>query len=162
MNCPEGYYYLAKGTNDKWCEVCQAPCASCIDQTKCLTCVNSYYFYNYTCKQTCPDGYFKNVANNTCDNCISPCKTCTSKVQCLSCEVGYWNGVKCTMLCAAGTYGNNATKNCENCDVNCLTCINTSTLCTSCLNTLYLHNKQCLANCPVRYYPSTTLPLACL
>ena len=85
---------------------------NCIDSTNCLSCVNGYFFYNYTCKTTCPDQYYPLSSNNTCDNCISPCKTCSNKTKCLSCTIGYWDGANCTTICQSGYFGNNSTKNC--------------------------------------------------
>ncbi len=112
MNCPDGYYYQNNGTNNKFCQVCQTPCKNCVNTTMCLSCVNGYFFYNYTCVTSCPDGYYKNSSSNICDICISPCKKCLNKTQCLSCDIGFWDGTRCTIRCTSGTYGNNATKTC--------------------------------------------------
>ena len=78
----------------------------------CLSCVNGYYFYNYKCITSCPDGYYKNALSLICDTCISPCSKCISKTDCLSCDIGFWNGSECTIRCSNGTYGDNTTKTC--------------------------------------------------
>jgi len=112
LNCPDGYFYQNNGTNNRYCQVCTSPCANCLDLTKCLSCADGFYFYNYTCTLACPSGYYKNSVNNSCEACISPCKTCTSRQDCLSCNLGFWNGTKCSILCPSGYYGNNVTKIC--------------------------------------------------
>lgn len=162
LDCPSGYYYATNGTNNNYCQACVSPCVSCISSTQCLSCINGYYFYNYACTTTCPNGYFPEVNGNICDNCISPCNNCVDKTTCLSCKIGYWNGVNCTIVCPNGYFGNNVTNNCDLCDTSCLTCSNSSTSCTSCKSPLYLQNMQCLTQCPARYYPTLIAPLTCL
>lgn len=112
LSCSAGYFYTSNGTDSKYCSPCQSPCANCLSATKCLSCPNGLYFYNYTCKPSCPSGYYPSQSNNTCDNCISPCNTCTNKTSCLSCNIGYWNGINCTLVCDFGKYGNNSTRKC--------------------------------------------------
>ena len=162
LNCPDSYYYLNKGTNNKFCEICISPCKDCLDSVKCLTCIDGYYFYNYTCTNSCPSAYFADSLNNNCEVCISPCNACSSKNTCLSCDEGYWNGQRCTSICSNGTFGNNVTHACQNCDSSCLTCINSSITCTSCISTLHFYNRKCVINCPDRYFSSGKVPLKCI
>jgi len=44
------------------------------------------------------------------------------------------------------------------CTTNCSTC-KSSTVCTSCTNATFLMNNQCLASCPLRYYPNIALSI---
>jgi hypothetical protein len=91
---------------------------------------------------------------NTCQSCISPCQTCTSQSTCLSCNQGFWNGSSCSNVCPAGYYGDSTNHICAACSVQCLTCINSPSTCASCQPNYIFYNRQCLKNCPSRYYNS--------
>lgn len=49
------------------CVNCQSPCKTCTSLTFCLTCLNSYFFWNNTCTTSCPLGV--TVGDTTTGNC---------------------------------------------------------------------------------------------
>ena len=41
---------------------------------------------------------------------------------------------------------------CSKCDSNCLDCENSATACTKCGTGMYLHQQECIQECPALYY----------
>ena len=71
-SCTEGYFQI-----EKKCEKCHKLCKSC--------------FENFNKCNSCIDGTYLNISNNSCLNCSENCKTCSNMEQngnhnCLSCD----------------------------------------------------------------------------
>lgn len=64
--CPDLFYPVNLGTNQKYCYPCQPPCLRCLAADKCLACVTGKYLFNYTCISVCPDTYYAGVASGVC------------------------------------------------------------------------------------------------
>lgn len=129
----------------------------------CLRC----YSPDYGKCSACPVGSYLQ-SDDTCQSCPSGCASCFGHSQnwmCLSCAgTKKFFGGQCLDNCPAGTIANSANicvtpQAVPNCHSSCLTCSGpNSTQCLSCpLNSdqslrTYLHNNQCLLNCPVQTF----------
>eukprot|EP00347_Sterkiella_histriomuscorum_P014884 403359155 len=164
--CPPGHHYNMSYAD---CTPCDSPCLECsvYNSSKCFTCVDNYYFFNYTClKSDCPKGqYFSNAAR-ICTNCVSPCTSCDDSTSCNYCVPGYkyvdnFSG-KCILKatpCPAGTYDDPlGLPICRKCPLNCQVCSST-TVCTDCIDSFQLSQNgvcspnQCLIN---EYFDAAT------
>ncbi|ELP83573.1 protein serine/threonine kinase, putative [Entamoeba invadens IP1] len=89
------------------CETCNSNCESCLDSTKCLSCVDGYFLSNHICKSNdalndtcarkvpngngclwlfmCKDGYYT-VNGNECQKCVERCAKCSEQYRCTSCD----------------------------------------------------------------------------
>jgi hypothetical protein len=119
--------------------------------------------------QTCPAGYYVNIAGQTCDACLKGCISCKVSSQCLVCNtnVSVWSNSNCYLFCSVrnrfygttgcvaqcpdGTYLNITT--CLACSSTCKTCIVTSQNCLICANGLYRSNGICVSTCPLNTIP---------
>jgi proprotein convertase subtilisin/kexin type 5 len=146
-------YFLSSGVCDKncpiytypnpvgWvCSLCISPCETCTQFSSCSSCVNGYYLFNQTCKNTCPFGYVG--LNRACTECTDSCLSCSgSTSNCLSCVSGTYlynsSSSVCVSTCPFGLFPNNITQSCTGCLSPCKVCSNYATVCTSC-NTGYL------------------------
>ena len=111
------------------CSVCHVSCATCSNDTSCITCVENYY---------------KNpLFPNFCVTCeIEYCTECTESNECATCNNGYVNVEGTCFACS---------------DVNpgCTSCKYDPTTkkgnCSTCANSYYLNDKllcaPCMANC---------------
>ncbi len=118
--CPSGQYSF-----NSICNTCISPCLTCVSSTNCSSCSRSIflntqtYFYNFTCINKCPNGYYSESITLQCQQCILPCLTCSTSSLCLTCSVGFLINNKCS-ACLIGTYPDNITSTCINCKTNCL------------------------------------------
>ncbi|KAL4506331.1 hypothetical protein ABPG73_017065 [Tetrahymena malaccensis] len=118
LECAFGYF----SNNQNQCQICESPCASCIDNpSNCLSCLETYY---------------ENPLNGKCTkmNCDETCFTCSidyDRTACIKCREGY---VKIGNIC-------------EKCESPCQTCIESQTHCTSCIENYTLKINKCNFNC---------------
>jgi len=74
---------------------CDYPCASCdLELTdKCYSCyggIDERYYWDYTCIDDCPTGYYETKSNN-CSACNYPCYNCTETADmCTVCVDGFF------------------------------------------------------------------------
>jgi proprotein convertase subtilisin/kexin type 5 len=77
------------------CIACSLSCSTCYGPSsqECYTCNNDFYFYDTSCLESCPSGFWAKSGTNTCEDCllgggVSTCKTCSDETTCTSCDVG--------------------------------------------------------------------------
>lgn len=140
------------------CVLCKSPCATCTQETVCLTCLSGFYFFNGSCSSDCPaDTSIKNNSTQTCDACNAICLKCSGTTStCTACNspLVFYNG-SCQTECPSG--GTLAPSNgvCTACNSVCLYCSGTITFCTACnlsSSNIFLMNNTCLSSCPMYYY----------
>lgn len=155
--CNPGYYYTAPTV----CSACQSPCATCNDQTTCVTCVDSLHSSapNCACPQpgslvgstcTCQAGYYFS-SSTVCSACSNNCATCaTSPGICSVCKdtVHMSPAPNCqcpanSVLAAADCVCNPgyfylSTTACSACNSNCYTCQTQASNCQSCVDTVHM------------------------
>lgn len=159
--CPYGTY----GYNNM-CLSCTSSlhCATCSTSYQCITCQSGYYLLNNQCGTDCAALITtKNANTNTCDPCPTNCTQCTGTevlVTCVACQITYLlDSGRCFLACqTAGLFPYNGV--CRGCLTPCLTCSTSITTCTSCdwsSSNRYLHNSQCLSDCPATFYKDTVL-----
>ena len=157
-------------TSDGNCLPCKSPCATCMNETKCLSCEENKSFHENNCLSSCPLNYYS--SESKCKTCHPSCETCTGpdKFNCITCEEGFeYSNKECVSKCPDGTYFDKKIKECNLCNVNyCSSCIRTPNMCTKCLNPLALDAqtftcKQCCSrsihgkvtlsccNCPTKF-----------
>lgn len=102
-SCISGKY---PDTN-KICQPCVSPCATCINETACLSCVANKWLHINSCLSICPSTYF-NHSNGKCEPCQTPCKDCVNLTYCTSCAVGFFYNNWCVnaSACPSGTFAN--------------------------------------------------------
>ena len=69
------------------CSPCSDYCNSCVNDTYCLECLNSY-IYDSQCYAECPEKTYL-FNEEECLDCISPCLECTGEFACTTCVEGY-------------------------------------------------------------------------
>lgn len=144
--CPDKTY-----ENGEYCSPCSQECATCISNPKfCLTCSDSYYFYQNVCYESCPPNTFQiedhcEICSDDCDQCIDAADKCSS---CKDKTYLYKN--KCYSSCSQFNdpqnnqyYGkNDQDLRCDTCLVeNCIECSEDYTKCTMCSD-LYYYNEE--------------------
>jgi hypothetical protein len=145
-SCNDKYYSVLPG---QLCGACLSTCATCINNSQCLTCFNDGFFSNYQCLDACPDGFYGDKDHNTCKPCLSPCNNCLSETSCLDCIAGYTKtGSACIQnSCTTSQYYDTDKNQCIDCPSSCATCINGS-LCNTCKEELIYNYGECVKNCP--------------
>lgn len=69
---------------DHTCKKCHASCTECTGSpSPCQACNTTHYFFNDTCVNPCPNGYYARVVANISYRICTPCV-----IQCTTC----WNG----------------------------------------------------------------------
>jgi len=112
------------------------------------------------------------LAAQICLPCLAPCYTCISSTSCISCISDYIiNGTICQQNCAPGyykyvitvSYDNEAEGQnfqnfiqCRSCNLACQLCTDSSSNCQICNEGYVLYGNQCVINCPIGTYNSTT------
>jgi hypothetical protein len=151
--CYTGFY---ADQSQGMCVNCATICASCTgNATNCLSCIttstnkflnttqitqpNGTIATSGTCLSICDFGFYPNT-NFICVPCLTPCRSCLTELSCLSCFSGrYYYENNCLLTCPTNTtIANGSTNICDFCSTNCLTCENTTSTCTSCVNSLVL------------------------
>lgn len=137
------------------CTACKSPCDTCLNSTRCLTCLSGFFYVgNNTCDTSCPVGTtVANISTKNCDPCASICLKCAGTVStCTACNTPYvfFNGSCQTSCPSDGTLAPYQGV-CTACNSTCLLCSGTITNCTSCnLNSSFpfFVNNSCLSSCP--------------
>jgi proprotein convertase subtilisin/kexin type 5 len=80
--CPIGYYSNTSTIPTLFiCALCIDPCITCVSDSQCVTCADSYYYYYYnlSCLKSCPSDNktIQNEITKICDPCAPQCATCT-------------------------------------------------------------------------------------
>ena len=148
-DCPSGFsfnndsfFYFLKLTGTYpsrigyWeCLPCSDACINCLSSaTECIDCANDKIWFNYSCLDSCPDGYL--LSNAICIPCDSTCQTCASATtNCSSCDhrspYRFLISNQCYSECPSGFYPDYSTLTCLNCIANCDICNNNET-CIQC------------------------------
>ncbi|CAD8214206.1 unnamed protein product [Paramecium octaurelia] len=153
-NCPSSYY--DDGVNPV-CQKCDYTCLTCkMISSRCDTCqVNSNRTYNSLLFSCLCDDHYYDSGTPVCQQCHYSCLLCNAfgADQCKSCQtqttsLRILNGNVCQ--CLPGYYDDGFSANCQKCYDKCLSCINSSSYCTSCEQTRYLDQNQCL--CRAGYF----------
>ncbi|XP_060565263.1 multiple epidermal growth factor-like domains protein 6 [Ruditapes philippinarum] len=135
INFVKGYCDTCLGLKygDECNNTCPSNCGSCISDTECPWCINSFYYGSYCqyrCSVGCDDGScnkntgyctegckpgFTGDKCNTCSpglhgrfcdlNCTENCLTCLSATNCLTCKFGFYSDT-CMNTCPTGCDGN--------------------------------------------------------
>jgi hypothetical protein len=139
--CPDGYY-----PNGKVCVKCQSPCNTCLSNTQCTSCLDSYLYHSSKnkCLSTCPSD-FTIQQENKCIDCSTNCNTCKTTIsQCTSCanSLALMNN-QCIPNCPTGFA--NANGICTQCDTNCLVCEGALKTCLKCIDGLIIDNGVCVS-----------------
>ncbi|KAL4470308.1 hypothetical protein ABPG74_011919 [Tetrahymena malaccensis] len=167
ISCNSNQYF---DTNSSSCLPCDSSCKTCQSQsTQCTSCNNPQVFYQFTCKDQCPPGYYADQFFN-CQPCSSNCKTCqTTSTTCVTCYDTFQKQPDNTCACVNQVYDpqsnkcvscspnqvyNPAQKLCQNCNPSCSTCKDASNVntCTSCPAGKVLYNGSCQNSCPQLYF----------
>lgn len=145
------------------------------DSISCLKCASSYYFYNYQCLLSCPQGTYPTsgmllypqftnrnlitfktvVLNHLCSPCDSTCATCTgsASTNCLTCSTPRYlqsSSSSCVTACNSNQFINTSLGKCSDCDSTCTTCTGLYPFqCLTCSGSYYLHTdtNRCSLTC---------------
>lgn len=138
------------------CVLCVPPCKDCTTKLTCLSCVSPYYFFEGSCRSSCPSGTtIPDILTLTCNLCATICATCAVTInKCVTCSstAAFYDN-SCVSACPPPLVINAG--RCASCDTLCKTCDTTSTNCTSCDTASihpYLFNYSCFSLCPDFYY----------
>ena len=124
---------------------------TCSSFSYCLSCSLILYFYDNSCLDKCPNGFYG--FNSRCHACPVAlyCLTCLNDLQCSSCKSGYYlYNFQCLTSCPSLiTYYNDANRTCDSCPSNCTNCYGnlSSIICTVCKSGYVLDNNNCYSNC---------------
>ena len=121
--------------------------------------MSSYYWVDYQCVLDCPDTFYPDTYSaglGICTPCSNLCYTCLNQTFCLSCTSNFLNIPTGQCVRASGCpqhyYADITTLTCAPCSTPCSTCELAADHCTSCLNSLILHDSACVASCPSVFY----------
>ena len=137
--CKSGFYNAGSMANSTACPACYVECATCNQQSICLTCIaaNATVSANLGC--SCNAGFYGLAplnSSNSCSVCYSDCKTCNQAKKCIACKTSNASPdptVGC--ICKSGFYNNTLLTlpgSCLACYSDCFNCTN-ATICLSCL-----------------------------
>ncbi|KAF3701904.1 Proprotein convertase subtilisin/kexin type 5 [Channa argus] len=134
--CPDGFY-ADENSND--CEECHSDCVTCsgLEDNECLSCEDGKTLENGECvpdHEVCPLKTFRSD-DGECEDCHPSCASCSGeeKNQCTKCAQGL---------------GFPAGQVCRSCAEGCATCGRNATHCLTCEENLFLHQHQCVEECP--------------
>ncbi|EAR89540.2 EGF-like domain protein (macronuclear) [Tetrahymena thermophila SB210] len=167
ISCNSNQYF---DINSSSCQPCDPSCKTCQNtSTQCTSCNTPKVFYQFTCLDQCPPGYYSDPLK-MCQQCSSNCKTCNStSTTCTSCYDTFQlqpdNSCACVnqvydpstnkcISCAPNQVYDPINKICQNCNPSCSTCKDASNLntCTSCPTGKVLYNGNCQDSCPQSYF----------
>ena len=156
-------------------------CATCSGggSNQCTSCNAGKFLHPNTggqCLIICPNGFWGDGSTNKCMPChisgVGPyysCVTCSAggNNDCNSCPAGSFlhpnTGGQCLNPCPDGYWGDSTVNQCMPCyssgssPFTCKTCTaGTSSSCSSCYTSTYLHNGECLDTCPTGFWEDTS------
>ncbi|XP_028970632.2 proprotein convertase subtilisin/kexin type 5 [Esox lucius] len=144
------------------CVSCHSSCLSCHGPraSDCDLCLSGHSPLHGQCPSlNCPQGQYYEGLHGVCNTCNASCKTCfgPQSLDCTSCFTGYMlnQDGACVDQCPPGSFSSPLGQLCEDCSPNCNTCQDSSDNCVSCppgLNTLFLFQGRCLAECPEGFF----------
>ena len=140
QSCPDGQY---KNSTSFKCLLCSSSCVTCTTNSmNCLTCGQSpfgysTFFFNNTCRQSCPVGFWGNPSTFVCDACTMGCGACfgSGLSSCTACNNDsstiYYKWIGATVcsstVCPDGQFISvNVSNWCQPCSPICVTCSNTA------------------------------------
>lgn len=162
-SCPDYTYTI---TQNMTCQGCIPFCKACSgpEFESCSDCKEGYFkLENTGCDANCTYRFYQ-TSNTTCNKCHFSCYQCTGKneTQCTSCVAGSLISSNGTCQCIiSNQYMEETTMQCEYCASKCKTCVEKKTKCLSCVQGMYLMEKEndCIYECPDQYFqyidPST-------
>jgi proprotein convertase subtilisin/kexin type 5 len=90
---------------------CEGECQFCDTSSGfCFMCNQNFYldYFQGTCSETCPEGFYLDTEYDSCQNCNYPCATCLSENECLTCGYGLFfeeTSQRCVDRCESGYFG---------------------------------------------------------
>jgi hypothetical protein len=143
-NCPKGRFAV-KGN----CKKCNRKCIDCKEYNACVKCRPEFELIKGMCVSPCAAGQV--LINEKCVSCSDKnCQNCLTNVnKCVDCKkpfVLYEN--TCRTACPDNYYADK-NRNCVKCENGCELC-NGKNICKRCADGFYLHNDQCVKQCPIR------------
>ena len=145
---------------------------------KCLSSCPAGYFADddlWQCVNPCPEGKWEDTTDNRCKQCYQSsagpyftCRTCNGSQynKCQSCNPGkFLDSNTCVNACPDGKWGDPSDNECKECYQNstgpyftCLTCDgNGNNKCLTCESGKFLHNGQCISQCPDGHWEDSTV-----
>jgi proprotein convertase subtilisin/kexin type 5 len=126
-SCPSHYYPLTNVTPNI-CDICDNSCLNCsVIPNNCMSCNTGFYFFNNTCKTTCPNRMYGDNTTWKCTVCNSLCVLCSgSATNCSECQtngtgLSYLLNNTCMKNCTIGyfedTNGGAGPNVCTNCSI---------------------------------------------
>ncbi|KAJ1206755.1 hypothetical protein NDU88_002156 [Pleurodeles waltl] len=155
-SCPEKTYAEDSSMN---CVDCDSACLSC-EKSECFWCKEDFYLLDGQCVSDCGSGFYRDEDEGECDMCHRTCDTCTGPnfYECTRCRGSLvFQGGKCldpSKQVIEGMYWDEKKKILIACHPSCKTCNGSNTNCTSCEEESFLHNGECLNDCPKRTFKS--------
>lgn len=156
-SCPSYYYNQSSTGTCISCTSANINCVNCASSSTCITCDNSFLFFNSTCISYVPIGYVN--ISNIAVACNSNCATCSiTTTNCTSCTTLNLQGSVCVSTCVSGTIP--ISNVCTQCSSPCKTCSVSLYNCTACLTnlttSLFLNSYSCQATCPDFTYANSS------
>ena len=151
-NCPEFHANVdkvCKPCNNKNCKVCST------DLQECSKCNDTTFLYDANCVPTCPVKHYEDKETRKCLPCSDNCDICECENKCLVCSEGsvlFENACidKCPNYYVPVNENNGSV--CVPCKGSCLKCnVENTNVCLECDETTFLHNEECVTNCPNGY-----------
>lgn len=151
QKCDNGYY----GASDGVCTTCSKPCKTCLDATRCETCIGGFKIQgedcicisgfrktgSLICLSNCPVNYYSNQTDAKCYACDGKCYQCFGPTDndCSACKPSYYlQGTQCAGACLVpGFYEDSLLNECVKCQFPCETCQTSATECSACAEGSY-------------------------
>ncbi|XP_063859924.1 furin-like protease 2 isoform X1 [Scylla paramamosain] len=160
--CPEGFFE----NQDNTCGSCFPQCKTCVggSSSDCASCKPNSFLHNGKCVYRCPKGLYGDQGSRSCKTCPSGCASCMGD-SCITCSDGWrMKGIHCVAQPSRCTirYFSAPNGSCQPCHPSCLSCTgNTASECLHCEQSYYLHNSQCVQECPEGFYGNRGRCLPC-
>ncbi|XP_067340936.1 proprotein convertase subtilisin/kexin type 5 isoform X1 [Channa argus] len=140
-------------SDDGECEDCHPSCASCSGEEKnqCTKCAQGQFLTTQkTCVSKCPGGSFASRLMGVCMACPTGCLQCVDAQHCTRCQTTrrpplFLQNGQCVQQCVRGFPAGQV---CRSCAEGCATCGRNATHCLTCEENLFLHQHQCVEECP--------------
>uniref|UniRef100_A0A7M5X1B5 P/Homo B domain-containing protein n=1 Tax=Clytia hemisphaerica TaxID=252671 RepID=A0A7M5X1B5_9CNID len=157
-NCHRKYY---KDMKTQTCRPCHHSCGTCFgaNPDQCITCPPKLRFFNNTCLNECPIGWYSQLAvSRVCRRCSPQCNSCQyNPTLCTGCGSNrVWHDFKCFDSCEKGMFQDSNNKRCYRCHESCLTCNGTApNECLICAEGMTLDKGICVEGCLIGQYNSS-------